>query len=448
MVANKFRLEIANDFIFTPFQGEGYPRRPNTSHLPMKPTRSMIAVLLFAGFGTSSALAEVRTWTDVQGRQVSASLVRIEGEHIVLQTQDGAEHRFELSRLSAEDQAFAKSSAPAAADTAQPQMIANATVAQAAQKINELVAKGLVRANPDRVKNGKPPITQFNPMANDEQFVRRVYLDIVGRIPNYDEAMAFIKDGNPKKRADLIDMLLDSEGFKVHMFNYFAEMLRLKDNLDQANLRGTPYINWVKEQVAKNRPYDQMVHEMMTELIISRLREGKIDAGILVTPLQEAGIKEYVLFYEELMAYVSRKNEVYEKTYVLPQDIDPNKLWLLEEGHCFRSQIVNLCELQKISREASHFDYEAGSIETLRRMVEMNDGITIIPELATLDMPQKQTQLIRHFKKPSPMREVSLVVHRNFVKKKLIDVLRQEILHTVPEKIRKNKTPNVVPVEL
>jgi LysR family hydrogen peroxide-inducible transcriptional activator len=189
-----------------------------------------------------------------------------------------------------------------------------------------------------------------------------------------------------------------------------------------------------------------VVHEMMTELIISRLREGKIDAGILVTPLQEAGIKEFILFYEELMAYVSRKNEAYEKTYILPQDIDPNKLWLLEEGHCFRSQIVNLCELRKISRENSHFDYEAGSIETLRRMVEMNDGITIIPELATLDMPLKQTQLIRHFKKPSPMREVSLVVHRNFVKKRLIDVLRQEILATVPEKVRKNKTPNVVPV--
>ncbi|HEX5652393.1 MAG TPA: LysR substrate-binding domain-containing protein [Chitinophagaceae bacterium] len=189
-----------------------------------------------------------------------------------------------------------------------------------------------------------------------------------------------------------------------------------------------------------------VVHEMMTELIVARLREGKIDAGILVTPLQEAGIREYILFYEELMAYVSRKNAVYEKTYVLPQDIDPNKLWLLEEGHCFRSQIVNLCELQKISRDSHHFDYEAGSIETLRRMVEMNDGITIIPELATLDMPFKQTQLIRHFKKPAPMREVSLVVHRNLVKKRLIDVLRQEILLTVPEKVRKNKTAHIVPV--
>ncbi len=189
-----------------------------------------------------------------------------------------------------------------------------------------------------------------------------------------------------------------------------------------------------------------VVHEMMTELIVARLREGKIDAGILVTPLQEAGIKEFVLFYEELMAYVSKKNAIYQKAYILPQDIDPNKLWLLEEGHCFRSQIVNLCELRKMSKEGSSFDYEAGSIETLRRMVELNDGITIIPELATLDMPIKQTQLLRPFKKPAPMREVSLVVHRNFVKKALIDALKEEILRTVPEKIRKNKTANVVPI--
>lgn len=190
-----------------------------------------------------------------------------------------------------------------------------------------------------------------------------------------------------------------------------------------------------------------VVHEMMTELIVTRLREGKIDAGILVTPLQEPGIKELVLFYEELMVYVSRKNKVYQKTYVLPQDIDPNKLWILEEGHCFRSQIANLCELQKISKESSQFDYEAGSIETLRRMVEMNDGITIIPELATLDMPQRQTQLVRHFKKPAPMREVSLVVHRNFVKKSLIDVLKNEILATIPEKLVKNKASNVIGID-
>lgn len=189
-----------------------------------------------------------------------------------------------------------------------------------------------------------------------------------------------------------------------------------------------------------------IVNEIMTENVISRLREGRIDAGILVTPLQENGIKEHVLFYEELVAYVSKKNGVYKKNYLLAQDIDPNKLWLLEEGHCFRSQIVNLCELRKASREGSHFDYEAGSIETLRRMVELNDGITILPELATMDLNKRQTQLIRHFKNPAPMREVSLVVHRDFVKQRLVQVLIQEIINAVPEKIRKNKNLHVVPV--
>jgi len=198
-----------------------------------------------------------------------------------------------------------------------------------------------------------------------------------------------------------------------------------------------------------NKKYPQVklvVNEMMTEYIITRLREGRIDVGILVTPLQEKGIKEDVLFYEELVAYVSRKNAAYKKTYVLANDIDPNKLWLMEEGHCFRSQIVNLCELRRASEAGNHFEYEAGSIETLRRMVEINDGITILPELTTLDMTADQIQLIRHFRKPAPMREVSIVVHRDFVKKRLIEALKQEIIAAVPEKIKKNKSVNVVPV--
>jgi LysR family transcriptional regulator, hydrogen peroxide-inducible genes activator len=189
-----------------------------------------------------------------------------------------------------------------------------------------------------------------------------------------------------------------------------------------------------------------VVQELMTEYIVSRLREGRIDVGILVTPLQENGIKEHVLFYEELLAYVSRKNAAYKKTYVLAQDIDPEKLWLMEEGHCFRSQIVNLCELRRASEMGTHFEYEAGSIETLRRMVELNDGITILPELTTLDMTARQLQLVRHFKKPAPMREVSIVVHRDFVKKRLIEALKEEIIAAIPDKLKTNKDLNVVPI--
>ncbi|HEX2607388.1 MAG TPA: LysR substrate-binding domain-containing protein [Flavisolibacter sp.] len=188
------------------------------------------------------------------------------------------------------------------------------------------------------------------------------------------------------------------------------------------------------------------VTELTTKTLLERLREGRIDAGILVTPINEAGIREDVLFYEELVAYVSRNNTAYKKNYVLARDIDASKLWLLEEGHCFRSQIMNLCELRKKTTGGRHFEYEAGSIETLRRMVDLNDGVTIMPELATLDMTARQQQHLRYFKAPAPMREVSLVVHRDFVKKKLIEILRQEVLKAIPEKVKKNKRNVVVPV--
>ena len=188
------------------------------------------------------------------------------------------------------------------------------------------------------------------------------------------------------------------------------------------------------------------ITELTTSSIIAKLKDGKIDAGILVTPLQENGIKETPLFYEEMLAYVSKTNAAFQKTYMLPVDIDPEKLWLLEEGHCFRSQIMNLCELRKQSEHGIQFEYEAGSLETLRRMVDLYDGVTILPELATIDLTAEQKVHLRSFRQPVPVREVSLVVHRTFVKKRLVEAMKQEILDHIPEKIRKNKKTLIVPV--
>lgn len=188
------------------------------------------------------------------------------------------------------------------------------------------------------------------------------------------------------------------------------------------------------------------ITELTTSSLIAKLKDGKIDAGILVTPLQENGIKETPLFYEEMLAYVSKTNAAFQKTYMLPVDIDPEKLWLLEEGHCFRSQIMNLCELRKQSEHGIQFEYEAGSLETLRRMVDLYDGVTILPELATIDLTAEQKVHLRSFRQPVPVREVSLVVHRTFVKKRLVEAMKQEILDHIPEKIRKNKKTLIVPV--
>lgn len=191
---------------------------------------------------------------------------------------------------------------------------------------------------------------------------------------------------------------------------------------------------------------DLVIKETITEEVIHELKSNRLDCGIVVTPLKDASIKEDVLFYEELFIYVSRKNALYDKKYVLANEIDPNQLWLLEEGHCFRSQVLNLCELRRYSD--LHFKYETGNIETLKRMVEKSDGITILPELAVMEFSKSQMKFVKKLKEPSPAREVSLVTHRDHIKTKLIKTLKEEILGIVPKQMQKLHSKKVVDIIL
>lgn len=188
-----------------------------------------------------------------------------------------------------------------------------------------------------------------------------------------------------------------------------------------------------------------IVTEMVTEQIIENLKKGNVDAGLLVTPLNESSIFELPLFYEPFWVYVSEKEKIYKKKYVLPSDINPDNLWLLEEGHCFRTQILNLCELKKNS-ETSQFEYAAGSIETLIKLVNQESGITIIPELAILDMTAKQKKHLRAFKAPVPVREVSLAVHRFFHKENIVKAMSKEIRTSVPQNMLQKSRVKIVEI--
>lgn len=187
-----------------------------------------------------------------------------------------------------------------------------------------------------------------------------------------------------------------------------------------------------------------IIRETITEEIVQELKQNRLDCGLVVTPLKDAAIKESVLFYEELFVYVSRKNALYDKRYVLPSEIDPDKLWLLEEGHCFRSQILNLCELRRSKDD--HFRYETGNIETLKRMVDKSDGLTILPELAVMEFNKSQLKLVKQIKEPRPAREVSLVTHRDHLKTKLIETLKAEVLQIIPLPMQQLKNKKVVEI--
>lgn len=184
--------------------------------------------------------------------------------------------------------------------------------------------------------------------------------------------------------------------------------------------------------------------ELTTENLISKLNKDLIDVGIVVTPLQDERIFEQPLFYEEFVAYVSESEVAYKKEYILSEDIDFDRLWLLEEGHCIRGQILNICELRKQNAHQRNFEYESGSIETLKRMVEHYGGVTILPELSLRDLSPKQRQQIRRFQVPTPVREVSLVTLRHHLKRGPIEAMKAEILGVIPEKMKQSNQRKLI----
>lgn len=195
------------------------------------------------------------------------------------------------------------------------------------------------------------------------------------------------------------------------------------------------------EGYVKSFPEVQLkIKEMETRQIILALRNNEIDAGLVSTPLEETGIKEYPLFYEPLVAYFSNDEKALKKKLISVEDIALDRIWLLNEGHCMRNQIINLCsdQVEKLQNQKP-FRYESSNVETLRKMVDRNKGLTVLPELATHEFNEDEMELVRYFEDPEPVREISLVTNNHFVKLAILQSLMDEIGKIVPEKMRVQK---------
>ncbi len=188
------------------------------------------------------------------------------------------------------------------------------------------------------------------------------------------------------------------------------------------------------------------ISELTTQQIIDQLRSHHLDLGILATPLNNELLKEQPIYYEQFLVYASRDEKMMRKKYLLPGDIDPNHLWLLEEGHCLRTQVLNLCELRRKGLKSSNLEYEAGSIETLKKMVDINHGVTILPELAINELSEKDREFVRHFKPPVPVREISIVTYRHFVKQRIVTILKEEICQAVPAEMLSLKRKKITEI--
>lgn len=212
--------------------------------------RTLIFAALVCGLTLLTAIpASARVWTrQSDGKKLEATFVRMEGDNLVLKIAGGREVTVPKAMFIKADIDAAESFGPLGDNT---------EAKTSAAAIDQLLAKGLVRQD--------PPIKSFNEPLRDDLFVRRAYVDILGRIPTRAEFAAFAESPRADKRGLLIDQLLLEPGRAHHMFNYFADMYRLHATADFPNgIRFEPYINWWKESLANNVHYDDMVMQMIT----------------------------------------------------------------------------------------------------------------------------------------------------------------------------------------
>jgi len=185
------------------------------------------------------------------------------------------------------------------------------------------------------------------------------------------------------------------------------------------------------------------VREYLTHEITEYLHNEKIDVGLLVTPLDVQGFNETPLFYEKILLYCNKNHPLAKMTDIKSNQLGHENLWLLSQGHCFRNQVINLCKM-KDQTNTLPFEYESASIETLIKFVDKEGGFTLIPELAMLDFSADKKALSKRIKDVNPVREVSLVTSRVFVKQRILEVLQKEILAVIPLEMQDKKRGEIV----
>ena len=167
-----------------------------------------------------------------------------------------------------------------------------------------------------------------------------------------------------------------------------------------------------------------IIEENQTHVLVDQLEREAIDVAILVTPIKSHTFGQMHLYDEPFVGYFSDDHTLLAKKNLQPTDIQTDDLWVLNQGHCFREQVLNICNVNHSDRD---FIYESGSIETLRKMVDLNTGYTLIPWAAISDLTEESISRVRYFEDPQPVREISLLHTKSSLKIRLIDLLKETI---------------------
>lgn len=208
-----------------------------------------------------------------------------------------------------------------------------------------------------------------------------------------------------------------------------------------------PYLlHRILPQIRKALPNVRLViEELQTENIIEKLRKDQLDAGILATPLDERGIIEMPLYYEPFMAFIPESHRLGKEKFITNSELDMNDMLLLNEGHCFRNSVLNLCE-QTTLREEKSVRLESGNFDTLIRLAEQGYGMTLLPYLTALDLPEGSQAKVKPIAEPRPTREISVVYSRTQLKIGVIEKIAAAVKASLPAKMVEERHHVIAPM--
>lgn len=226
---------------------------------------------------------------------------------------------------------------------------------------------------------------------------------------------------------------------------YQASLIKDIVNEEKESVRGSfrlavlptiaPYLlpHFLQHLAEEHKDLDIRIQEMQTAPTLSALKKGEIDAAIIANQPVESELQGHFLYYEEFFGYVSRNEPIFAHDKIRTTDINDERLWLLDEGHCFRDQLMRFCQREKV--KVNQAAYRFGSLETFMHMVESGYGMTFIPELATLQLNAEQRELLRPFAIPRPTREIYFVTRKDFIRHSLSKLLIEHIQDAVPKEM-------------
>jgi LysR family hydrogen peroxide-inducible transcriptional activator len=186
-----------------------------------------------------------------------------------------------------------------------------------------------------------------------------------------------------------------------------------------------------------------VIEELQTDQILDAFKRNELDAAILATPLDHKGITEIPLYYEPFMAFVPEGHRLAKDEFVLSSELQISDLLLLNEGHCFRNSVLNICGQQTAGKR--QIELESGNFETLIKLAQLGYGMTLLPYLTAIDLPKDLRASVKPIAEPTPSREISLIYSQNHVKSAVVDKLGPLIRKCVPERLLFEKNAVVKP---